>query len=399
MRKSLYLAALLLTVSNVNADSLIIDKEKTSFTNNFKIGSLNNVENVDYDSASYNSMAFGGDIGVSYKLNNKVSFKTSLYFNKNLNSMIEISSKNELAALKEQSGNDDYIYFGEAFVSYQPNVFTNIMVGYQSFDLSFFNTNDIRINKNSFEALALEYIAIDDVYLYGGYINRMAGKDLRKNELVNSKYDYMYGNPLDEIGQVIFGGLKYMYSPFTNISLEAYSINEIANVFYSELETGHSYNNVIDSKVKIQYSQIMEASDSLYNGSVGGISGNIKYKDYEIGGGYNKAYITDNNYINITKGISPYYTTTDNMSIEELNYDANAFQVYLSNKMGRLNLKGSYSYYKTSNNLQEYTSIDLKGTYKYDENIKLGVTFTNLKNEVLAIDNKYIVFTSASLKF
>jgi hypothetical protein len=398
MKKSLYLT-LLLGIINLNAESLIIDKEKLSFNNNIKIGSLSNVIDAQNNATSYNTIAIGGEIGVSYKLNNKVSLTTSLYYNKNLNNMIDIAPKNELAGLKEQSGNDDYIYFGEAYVAYQPNVFTNIMLGYQSFDLSFFNTNDIRINKNSFEALALEYIGFDNIYLYAGYINRMAGKDLRNNELVNSKYDYMYGNPLDKIGQVSFGGAKYMYSPFTKITVEGYNIADIANVFYGEIETGHNYNDILDTKLKAQLSQILEVSNSLYEGNVFGVHSSIEYKKYILEASYNKASITDNKYINITKGIAPYYTTTENMSVEELNSEADAFQIALSKKFFDINLKGSYSYYKTTNGLQEYSSMDIKGIYNYDDNFKFGVTFTNLNNELVDTDNKYIVFTTASLQF
>jgi len=398
MKKYLYLA-LLLGITNANAESLIIDKDKISFNNNIRLGALSNITDTQNNATTYNSVAIGGDIGLGYKINDKFSFATSLYFNKNLNSMIDIAPKNELAALKEQDNGDDYIYFGEAFVSYQPNVFTNIMLGYQSFDLSFFNTNDIRINKNSFEALALEYIGFDNIYLYAGYINRMAGKDLRNNELVNSKYDYMYGNPLDEIGQVAFGGAKYMYSPITKITLEGYNISNIANVFYGEIETGHNYNDMLDTKLKSQFSQILEVSKSLYDGNVFGIFGSLEYKEYKLELAYNKANITDNKYINITKGISPYYTTTENMSVEELNSETDAAQIAISKTFNKLDLKGSYSYYKTSNGLQEYTSLDIKGLYNYDDDFKIGVTFTNLNNVLVDTDNKYIVFTTASLQF
>jgi len=258
------------------------------------------------------------------------------------------------------------------------------------------------MTKNSFETIAMEYIGIDDFYFVGGYINRMAGKDLINNDNINSKYDYMYGNPLDKIGQVSFGGAMYKYSNLTNFSGYYFNINQIANVIYGEAQTGKIYHEKLRTKLQAQMSNIQSISNSTYEGGIYGINVNLGYNKYNINLGYNKSVLDKGDNIKITKGISPYYTTNDNISIEDFSVEMNAVKASISLPINKkIKIETSYSYYKsveTSDNYEK-SSIDGKLNYQYNKYINADISLSAIKNEFLNNEYKYVLFSKINIKF
>jgi len=339
------------------------------------------------------NLAFGGNISLNMKIKKNITYYNSIYFTKSLNHELETTPASSYQ--KILNNNQDFIYFGENYFSIEPNKFTNLMIGYQSFDLPFFNTDELFI-KNSYQSLVMEYIGIDNLYLNLGYINKMAGNI--NNNSITVDYSYLYGNPINSnIGQVSY---LYLNTKFKNIFINGFfaNINNIANTFYINTENIQNISDNINLKLKFnsELSMISEISNSGYSGFIYGLKGTFIYNNlYSLSFAYNNIEKSDYyNNINITRGQSPYLTSTSGYSIENNNDISSAFNIGISKET--FNYKLSFNYFISSNYVNNSISAtEITYKYKFNKNFNFYTELNYINQNNGFIENNQLTLFSS----
>ena len=399
------IATLLLSSISLSATSykdIEFNKDNLKIDNNIRFGYLldrNTINGTSYDNYDFSS---GGEINLNYAINSEFEFKSSVYFNKSWNEEFGVAPINLNGELSAYGEGSEYIYIGEAYMSYQPFYDTNVMVGYQSFNMPFFNAHDNRMTKNSFEAIAAEYIGIENMYFSVGYINRMAGKDVVAGTISNS-YEYMFNNVNIEAGRTAFANVGIKVADITT-NLFYSNIDQVTDMYYLTMENTQEFGKNISLDIAGEFSYLSEINKSGYTGMVYGGKGVINYNKYKIGFAYDKSSVNLNDNIYITKGISPYYTTSQLYSIDMIKEDATAyrFTAALESKIKnkKFTTEFSYSYYISDITFgTEITEIDLLASYNYNDNISLDLFVSDVINENVANTDSLTVFTRINVKF
>jgi hypothetical protein len=258
------------------------------------------------------------------------------------------------------------------------------------------------MTKNSFEAIAAEYIGIENMYFSVGYINRMAGKDVVAGTISNS-YEYMFNNVNIEAGRTAFANVGIKVADITT-NLFYSNIDQVTDMYYLTMENTQEFGKNISLDIAGEFSYLSEINKSGYTGMVYGGKGAINYNKYKIGFAYDKSSVDLNDNIYITKGISPYYTTSQLYSIDMIKEDATAyrFTAALESKIKnkKFTTEFSYSYYISDITFgTEITEIDLLASYNYNDNISLDLFVSDVINENVANTDSLTVFTRINVKF
>jgi len=353
-------------------------------------------------SSSYTAAVYG-NVGAEYLYKNNIEFNGKISYGKNLDNQLNINkTANAFLSENKTQLEEAYVYISEAYVSYLLNEDTNISLGYQSFSIPFYSkSKDSSIVNNSFESIIAEYIGINDLYVVGGYINRMAGNN--NNGMgynIQSNYKSLYEG---DNGATAFLGLEYKYSSSLNANGYYYNINNIADVMYGELIGKYNYSEEtlklgLINNYYLQYSKISRADNySRYEGSVLGLKTMVGYKNVKINLAYNNAKIGINK-INISRGLSPYYTTTENFNIEDYNSDVMAAKINL-NLENLNNITYDMSAVYAKSDLKKELVLEGKLLYNYSKSMKLKAIISNKKDlNNTNIDN-YMLFGSINYKF
>ena len=392
---------LLSLAATLSLNAFEIKSEQFSIKNSIGIGSILNYEydsNVDIKSEA--AIALYGNVNAKYLYNSKIEATVNISYGTNLTNKMGIKSKYNGLYSEYNNIEESYVFFSEAYVSYLLNDDTNIMLGYQSFSIPFFNKDKTTtILKNSFESFVTEYIGISDLYVIGGYINRMAGNSNNgQGYNIQSHYKSLYA---DAKGQTAFVGANYNYSSYLELDAYYYNINRIANVAYGEVKGKYVYEVGEDKFLNnyyVQYAQISELEKSNYYGNVIGVKAALEYNDYNINASYNSSDSVASN-IKITRGLSPYYTTTETFSIEELVGNASAMKLNLKAKnKGNITYDASVVYASADNNLKELI-VEGKLDYNASSNLKMSTALINRKNLNDSNMDKYTIFGKIEYSF
>lgn len=350
--------------------------------------------------------AISGSFNASTTVNSNIELQTTINFIKNLNDGFAVDSVDRLSELSSVDGQDDIVYIGEAYLSYQPNYDFNFMLGYQSFDLPFLNAFDNRLVKNTFESVLMEYIGIENVYLSGGYINRFAGNYGVAG--IESAYKGLYTDVNgEEVGATAFINAQIKYSDMLLLKGYYYNVQNITNVLLAELILTDEISDNFSMSASGMYSNQSELNYSGVEADIISAKGAINYKNTEFSFAYTTTDMEMGKQTHTSIGIAPYYTATQLYSVEDMSISSTAYNVGASFKFSleadkKENIITSVNYAKFEGKdsiIYDTTVIDFTTKYKYNKDLDFDIIVSSIDYDRFEDYLKVTSFVRANFRF
>ena len=299
------------------------------------INSANRISSI-ADKESKEAFAFGGNFGFNTASLYNTSLHVSAYFSQNINTLNP--GKEDLNRDFSDVNADSYIYFAEASIDYNSELF-QAKLGRVRVDTPYANSDDIRMSANTFEGAwtNIDYTSTLKTQLL--YFNRWAGYDSQDEDALASQNEFKNLVDDDSFG-MIGASLTYEYAASSEVSLWYNHIDGMAAIAYSEIVGIYFINDDgFHLDYGLQFSAINELEDSNVDGNVLGAMAIIHYKGAFVGGAYNASYSDEGKYVTNGFGGGPYYTSLDEATISAIsegsatlgksatNNDAEAFRL------------------------------------------------------------------------
>ncbi|MDD2368170.1 MAG: OprD family outer membrane porin [Sulfuricurvum sp.] len=229
-------------------------------------------------------------------------------------------------------GTKSYLYLGEAYLDYSSDEFT-LRIGRQQINTPFADTDDIRMQPNTFEAAIASYKVFEDTTLVGGYINRFAGYDSGNNI---SKFKKLDG--ADSKGAAMVGAMN---ESIENLALQGwyYKVDRFTNVFYTDAGYSIPLNESAGIELAGQFGYFSEENNSGIEGNVCGIGATLNVGMVAMSATYNKTFNDPGKAITNGFGGGPYYTSMEETTIDGLE-DARAYQLNTELDMSEIGIDG-----------------------------------------------------------
>lgn len=312
-----------------------------------------------YETAPWNNLK----LGIAAYISQKVGFATG----ENTLTNGDIFDENK----------NSYTYIGEAYFDYSANDFS-LRVGRQRINTPLADTNDIRINPNTFEAAIATYNGIKGTMVQGGYVIRWAGHDSGNDK---STFKKLAGP--DSNGAVVIGALN---ESIENLAVQwwYYRIDRVADVLYTDATYTLAFNETADIELIAQYITFNEDKASMVDGHVYGVGIAMNGGILTLGAAYNRT-LNDDGKVSVNGfGNGPYFTSMQEWSIGNME-DAKAYQFNSGLNMGflgveELTLNTLYGVFKSSPLDAKVKEVNLMSTYKMSEVMILDATYAKIIN-------------------
>lgn len=219
-----------------------------------------------------------------------------------------------------------YAYVGEAYLDYSAGDLT-LRVGRQLLDTPLADTDDIRMNPNTFEAAIATYTPMEGTTLLGGYMTRWAGVDSGEDK---STFKKLGG--VESRGAAV---AAIMSERIENLSMQGwyYGIDRVADIVYGDATYTMAFSETAGGELTAQYATFNEEDASAVEGQVYGLGLTLNVGAITLGAAYNRASNAEGKAVVNGYGGGPYFTSMEEWTIEGME-DAKAYQFSTEIDMG-----------------------------------------------------------------
>lgn len=280
-----------------------------------------------------------------------------------------------------------YTYVGEAYIDYSADDIA-LRVGRQRIDTPFADSDDIRMQQNTFEAALATYKGIDDTTLIGGYITQWAGYD-SGNDISKFKKIAPESN-----GAVVIGILN---ESVENLELQGwyYGIDKLTTIFYTDASYSIAFDETDELEFVGQYAHFNEKNNSNVDGKVYGIGANLTIGMLTLGTAYNKTSNDTEKFVISGLGNGAYLVDTEEMNLDNFE-DIKAYQFSAELDMEEAGMEGLtltaiYAGFKSAPADMKVNEIDLIAKYEINKALSAEVNYARVddKNNNTSEDGLY----------
>jgi len=273
---------------------------------------------------------------------------------------------------------------------------TEIKLGRQSLDTPHADSDDLRMIPNYFEAYRVTNRDIDDLTLFAGFINRMAGWEnaVDSSEFVNVGKTLGVDQKTDGIyyASASYEGIKDL-----SLSLWYYHYDDIANVIYAEAGYSHDLSKNISLVFGLQYDGSQETGDALLgkqDAQTYGISLETSFTD--IGVTVLAAYNQDNGdtgAMGLSLGGGPFFTSMEDQTLDALGTSGSAWIIGAGYDLGKLGVENltfgaAYGSFKADDSsLYESREIDAVLEYNFNDKISATAAYASVDFKVHGMED------------
>ncbi|MDD3597023.1 OprD family outer membrane porin [Sulfuricurvum sp.] len=273
-----------------------------------------------------------------------------------------------------------YAYIAEAYIDYTADNVT-FRIGRQQLDTPFADTDDIRMNPNTFEAAVVTYSGIDATTLVGGYVTRWAGYDSGDDK---STFKRLGGEESD--GTIILG---IQNESIENLAVQGwyYGVDKLADLYYADAAYTIAFSENAGLELAAQYARFSEDNDASgtptdIDGSVYGIGASLNIGAMTLGAAYNRGSNDDGKAPPIGFGGGPYMTSMEEWTIEGME-DVKAYQLSAELDLSAagaegLTLSALYGDFKSSPMDMRVKEFDLIASYEINEAISADISYADI---------------------
>lgn len=330
----------------------------------------------DYDAGGNNyTTAIGGEL----------KYETAAWNDLRLGVAVYISQKAGFATGDDAKINGDfldenknsYAYIGEGYIDYSRDDFT-LHVGRQLLDTPLADTDDIRMNPNTFEAAIATYNGIEGTTLVGGYVTRWAGYDSGDDKSTFKKLGGAESN-----GVVVVGALNKSVENFT-LQGWYYGIDRVANAFYADTTYVVALNDMAEAELSAQYVSFSEDKASGVDGNAYGLGINVNVGMLTVGASYNSVSNDDGKIIVNGYGGGPYLTSMEEWTIDGME-DAKAYQLsgefdFGSLGINNMTLTALYGVFKSVPLETKVREWDIIAVYAISEAVTMDASYAKIND-------------------
>lgn len=325
MKKTILLS--LVAVAALNASGINEALSKAKLRGHIRTAYINN--NYDAGGNDY-ATAIGGEL----------KYETAPWNNVKLGIGAYVSQKIGFATGENTTTNGDFFdenkksfaYVGEAYLDYSAGDVT-LRVGRQLLDTPLADSDDVRMNPNTFEAAIATYTPMEGTTLLGGYMRRWAGVDSGEDK---STFKKLGG--VESRGAAV---AAIMSEGIENLSIQGwyYGIDRVADLFYGDATYTMAFSETAGGELTAQYATFDEEEISAVEGQVYGLGLSLNVGAITLGAAYNRASNDAGKAVINGYGGGPYFTSMEEWTIEGME-DANAYQFSTEIDMGFTGLEG-----------------------------------------------------------
>ncbi|MGE4471780.1 MAG: OprD family outer membrane porin [Sulfuricurvum sp.] len=315
-----------------------------------------------YETASWNNLSFG----VAAYISQRIGF-------------ISGNDVHTTTEIFDEEGKS-YAYVGEAYIDYTTDNFT-FRIGRQQLDTPFADTDDIRMNPNTFEAAVVTYSGIDATTLIGGYATRWSGYDSGDDK---STFKRLGGEGSD--GTIILG---IQNESIENLAVQGwyYGVDKLADLYYTDAAYTIAFSEDIGLELAAQYARFSEDNDATgtptgIDGSVYGLGASLNVGALTLGAAYNRGSNDDGKAPPIGFGGGPYLTSMEEWTIEGME-DVKAYQLSAELDLSDTGIEGLslcalYGSFKSNPADAKVDEFDLIATYEINEAISADISYADI---------------------
>lgn len=353
-----------------------------SFEEAFKNGELSGqarlafIHNDPETGTSNYATAVGGRFKYETAMYENMQFGAAAYVSQKIALLSGDKGDNKLAGDFFDNDQNSFVYFGEAYLNYQRDAI-NFKIGRLAIDTPFADTDDIRMNQNTFEAAVISYSGIENTTLVGGYITRWAGIDS--------------GDDISKFKKLVDNGdgalaLGVVNSSIENLELQGwiYDVDQLTRILYAD---GAFTTNAdtVELELAAQAGIFSEDAASGVDGEVIGLAAGATFGPGSVSFAYNRASNDAGKAVVNGFGGGPYFTSMEEMTIEGLT-DARAYVLGLEMDfshagMPELGLSYAYGDFENGAGDEEYSEHDLIVTYAINDKADIEASYAYIDDD------------------
>jgi hypothetical protein len=247
--------------------------------------------------------AIGGILKLETAEWNRLQFAVAPYFSENIDALGGDEADGELSGDFLDANLDSFAYLGEAYINYN---FGNgsVRVGRQQLDNPFINTDDIRMNPNTFNASWLTMDLGRALKLEAGVVKTWAGIDSGDDK---DKFKDTSGDGVTAIG------LSYAVNEALGVQAWSYDFDESHSLLY--VDGAYTTGKL---EIAAQYASFDEDNASGVDGSAMGIAATYATGPWVFTAAMNSASNDADKGVSNGLGGGNFFTSMDEMTIDGL---------------------------------------------------------------------------------
>lgn len=347
MQKKLSLCVALL--STLYGESLDINTDGSQLRALY----LNNETKHDEDT---HTTALGGILKTQSDFGN-FSLGTALHFSSDISPLSSNALDSSVSGDKRS-----YAILGEAYIGYK-DIFK---VGRQVIDTPYADSDDIRMNINTFEALTLHY-ELQNLTLYGGYLKRWQGVDTGEDDFY--KFRKLFYNESEEAHSqgVLFASLGFEFESLEG-ALWVYYVEKMASIIYGEASYHHVLSKTIEASFSAQFANQEELKNSGIGANMVGMMGEVAYQNLYANVAYDRVRVeNDKEYFSGFGGgsafVNSFETTASFLSIKR---SVDTYRYSAGYSLDDFAMEYSFGDYRAKSERVDVNEHNLVLSYDYD---------------------------------